>query len=55
MNNHGLALVMLLDLQRQHGDPAAHHRAEILAARRAERRSGGRRLRSRVRQRGKGT
>lgn len=46
MHSSGLALVLLYEIQqRKHQDPNIQHRAELLAARRGERRSTGRRHR----------
>jgi hypothetical protein len=42
MYSEGLAFMMLLAMQKTHGDPAVHHRAELSAARRARRHSTGR-------------
>lgn len=42
MHSEGLAFLMLLEMRKKHRDPAGHHRAEIMAARRAERRAEGR-------------
>ncbi len=42
MYSEGLAFMMLLEMQKKHGDPAVHHRAELSAARRAQRRSASR-------------
>ncbi len=51
MYSVGLALMMLPEMQRKHRDPAVHHRAELMDARRAEWRSAGR-LRRRSASRG---
>ena len=42
MYSDGLAFLMLLEMQKKHGDPAVHHRAELSATRRAQRHSAGR-------------
>jgi hypothetical protein len=45
MHSEALAFMLLLELQKKHFDPAVHHRAELMAARRAQRHSAGRRPR----------
>jgi hypothetical protein len=42
MHSEGLAFMMLLEMQKKHRDPAVHQRAELMAARRARRRTAGR-------------